>query len=230
MAEIVFGFGTSHTPMLNAQPEDWLHNFRQLDEKRSHRDKDGHPASYADLLTKADPRAQTVLNEAAAVERHARAQVGLQQVRDGLASARLDALIVIGDDQNEMFGTDNLPAILVCRGATIPNTPRHLSGPPRPEWNQRATAAFYNDPARDYPVDEGLADHLIASLSAADFDLATADRVNGEGEGHAVAFIHRRLMGAEPVPVVPVFLTPTIRRTSPRQSAAMPWARQSKRQ
>jgi hypothetical protein len=206
MAKIVFGFGTSHTPMLNSQPEDWLHNFRDIDQKRSHRDKDGNPVRYDDLLAKADPRAAAVLTEAAVAERHARAQAGLQRLRDELAAARLDALIVIGDDQNEMFGTDNLPAILIYRGQSIPNTPRHLGGPPRPEWNQRATAAFYNDPARDFPVDAALADHLIGALTAADFDIATADRVEGEGEGHAVAFIHNRLMGELPVPVIPVFL------------------------
>jgi hypothetical protein len=206
MAEIIFGFGTSHTPMLNATPEDWLNNFGELDQKRGHRDKDGNQASYADLLAKADPRAVAVLNETAVAERHARAQAGLQRLRDDLAAARLDALIVIGDDQNEMFGTDNLPAILIYRGETIANTPRHLGGPPRPAWNQKATAAFYNDPARDYPVDAALADHLIGALSQADFDISTADRTVGEGEGHAVAFLHNQLMGAEPVPVVPVFL------------------------
>ena len=206
MARIVFGLGTSHTPMLNSQPEDWLHNFREIDQKRSHRDKDGNPATYADLLAKADPRATAVLTETAVAERHARSQAGLQRLRQDLAAAGLDALIVIGDDQNEMFGTDNLPAILVYRGQTIANTPRHLGGPPRPAWNQRATAAFYNDPAREFPVDAALADHLIAALTADDFDIATADRTVGEGEGHAVAFIHNRLMDNTPVAVVPVFL------------------------
>jgi hypothetical protein len=206
MAEIVFGLATSHTPMLSATPEDWLHNFRTLDQKRAHRDKDGNHATYDELLAKADPRAAAVLSEGAVAERHGRAQAGLKRVRDALAAARLDALIVIGDDQNEMFGTDNLPAILIYYGPTIPNTPRHLSGPPRPDWNQRATAAYYNDPARDYPVASELALGLIRALNADGFDISSADGVKGEGEGHAVAFIHNRLMGAEPVPVVPVFL------------------------
>jgi 3-O-methylgallate 3,4-dioxygenase len=206
MAEIVFGFATSHTPMLNATPEDWLSNFGPLDQKRGHRDKDGNPVTYDELLTKADPRAAKVLNEAAVAERHAHAQAGLQKVRDELAAAKLDALIVVGDDQNEMFGTDNLPAILIYYGETISNTPRHLGGPPRPAWNQQATAAFYNDPARDYPVDAGLALHLIGCLNASGFDISSANKVTGEGEGHAVAFIHNRVMGAEPVPVVPLFL------------------------
>ena len=206
MAEIVFGLATSHTPMLNAEPEDWLSNFQTLDQTRAHRDKDGNSVTYDELLAKADPRAGAVLNQAAVAERHARAQAGLQRVRDRLAAARLDALIVIGDDQNEMFGTNNLPAILIYYGPTIPNTPRHLAGPPRAEWSQRATAAFYNDPARDYPVDSELARHLIGALSADGFDISTADSIPGEGEGHAVAFLHNCVMGAEPVPVVPLFL------------------------
>lgn len=206
MAQIVFGLATSHTPMLNAEAADWLSNFQTLDQKRGHRDKDGNPVTYDQLLSKADPRAAAVLNQAAVAERHARAQAGLQRVRDELAAARLDALIVVGDDQAEMFGTDNLPAILIYYGGTIPNTPRHLGGPPRPDWNQRATAAFYNDPAKDYPVDAALALHLIGALNGAGFDISSANKVNGEGEGHAVAFLHNRVMGAEPVPVVPLFL------------------------
>ena len=206
MAEIVFGLATSHTPMLNAEPADWLSNFQVLDQKRGHRDKDGNRVTYDELLAKADTRAAAVLNEAAVAERHARAQAGLQRVRDELAAAKLDALIVVGDDQAEMFGTDNLPAILIYYGETILNTPRHLGGPSRLDWNQRAAAAFYNDPAKDYLVDAPLALHLIGALNEAGFDISSADKVNGEGEGHAVAFVHNRVMQGEAVPVVPLFL------------------------
>jgi 3-O-methylgallate 3,4-dioxygenase len=40
------------------------------------------------------------------------------------------------------------------------------------------------------------------------FDVASSQRLpDGEGEGHAIAYVHRRVMDAEkPVPVVPIFL------------------------
>ena len=60
---------------------------------------------------------------------------------------------------------------------------------------------------RDYPVQANLALHLIESLMD-DFDLASSQRLpEGEGEGHAMAYIHRRVMDeTNPIPIVPVFL------------------------
>jgi len=208
MAEIVFGLGSSHTPMLNARAEDWLDKFEAIDRKRAHRDKAGDPADYDALLANADPRAAAALEKSVVDAKHARSQDGLARMGEALVQANLDVLIVIGDDQNELIGSDNLPAILVYRGETIPNTQRLRNPPPGlPDWYAAAMAAFYDDPARDYPVHTGLAEHLAASLVADDFDIATADRVSGEhGEGHAFAFVHRRLMPGGPIPVVPVFL------------------------
>ncbi|MDH4190463.1 MAG: extradiol ring-cleavage dioxygenase, partial [Betaproteobacteria bacterium] len=60
----------------------------------------------------------------------------------------------------------------------------------------------------DYPVEQGLARHLIAHLTDHDFDVSYAERLpREEGEGHAFAFVHQRLMRAgRSVPVVPVML------------------------
>jgi 3-O-methylgallate 3,4-dioxygenase len=60
----------------------------------------------------------------------------------------------------------------------------------------------------EYPVDAGLARYLATHLVASGFDAATSDRLpRGEGEGHAFAFVHRRLLrDAAKLAVVPVFL------------------------
>src|SRR5690606_4467573 len=88
-----------------------------------------------------------------------------------------------------------------------PNVPRHRMGPPGDAWFKRAQARFYDEPARNYPVDAALAEHLIRSLNAAEFDVSSASTVReGQGEGHAYGFVHRRLMQDPPIPVVPVFI------------------------
>jgi 3-O-methylgallate 3,4-dioxygenase len=48
----------------------------------------------------------------------------------------------------------------------------------------------------------------VETLSDADFDLAISKSLRaGEGEGHAMAYVHRHVMDASaPVPIVPVFL------------------------
>ena len=50
------------------------------------------------------------------------------------------------------------------------------------------------------------------------FDVASSKRLpEGEGEGHAVAYVHRRVMDAnKPVPVVPVFLNTYFPPNQPR--------------
>ena len=55
MAKIVLGAGSSHTPMLLAADET-LPRFQETDQKIKHRDKEGRPTTYAELLEKADPK------------------------------------------------------------------------------------------------------------------------------------------------------------------------------
>jgi len=212
MAEIVLGLGTSHTPMLNLEPEDWP-RFIELDRVRPHLHKDGRPATYDDLLAIADPRIRAEITPERFATRHAAAMAALARLADELRRAELDAAIVIGDDQHEIYHDGHLSSVLVYHGATIPNLPRRTTRPGadwtrRPAWSQRATARYYEpETARHYPVDGALARHLIAALVDQEFDIAVADALpEGEGEGHAFGFVHQRLMAEAVVSIVPVFL------------------------
>ena len=51
--------------------------------------------------------------------RHGEAMAAMARLRDDVAAARLDALIVVGDDQEELFHHDNMPAIGIYYGETI---------------------------------------------------------------------------------------------------------------
>ena len=113
MAQIVLGLGTSHTPMLNAALEDWLHNFASIDPNRVHRDKNGRQVGYDALLRQADPRAESWRDATIMTDRYRRAQDALRHLSETLADARLDSLIVIGDDQDELLHADNQPAFLI---------------------------------------------------------------------------------------------------------------------
>ena len=121
--------------------------------------------------------------------------------------AELDALIIVGDDQKELFYEDHLPSILVYYGDTIRNVPLspNFKGP---EWSRLATARYYEEKEpRDYPVAAPLALHLISELIDREFDIASSNGLApGHGEGHAHAFVRKRLMEDPDLPVVPVFL------------------------
>jgi hypothetical protein len=121
MARIILGIGTSHTPMLNVGVEDWL-RFEELDRRRSHRHKDGRPATYDELLALARPSLQAELAPEKLAERHSEAMAALGRLHRTLTAAKLDA-VVVGDDQKELCHDDHTPSVLVYRGDTIANLP-----------------------------------------------------------------------------------------------------------
>ena len=213
MASIVFGAGTSHTPMLNAAAEEWP-LFEQLDRQRPHLHTDGRRATYDELLAVAPASVRAELAPERHAWRHGEATAAVSRLRDGLAAAKLDAVIVVGDDQKEIYHEDNMPSVLVYRGETIPNVPNRTTRTPgpdwakRPAWAQRASARYYEESeTRHYPVDARLANHLIGALIDREFDVASATALpEGEGEGHAFGFVHQRIMKDVAIPVVPVFL------------------------
>jgi 3-O-methylgallate 3,4-dioxygenase len=185
-----------------------------------HRDKEGRPVTYGDLLEKADPKLADMVAPKNLVARQNVAREAAKRLRQALAAARLDALIVMGDDQNESYLEDCRPAFAVYYGETIRNnvtqhnTYRHL-----PEWYIKNRQGFFEaDKPRDYPVHSGLAIHLIETLMDLSFDLGASKRLpGGEGEGHAIAYVHRRVMEPDkPVAAVPVFLNTYFPPNQPR--------------
>src|SRR6195256_7010638 len=120
MAKIVLGMGTSHTPMLLASDET-LARFVETDQKIRHRDKEGRPVTYGDLLEKADPKLAHMVAPEHLVARQNVARTAAAHLRKAIAGAKLDALIVMGDDQNESYLEDCRPGLAVYFGDTIRN-------------------------------------------------------------------------------------------------------------
>jgi Catalytic LigB subunit of aromatic ring-opening dioxygenase len=209
MAEIVFAAGTSHTPMLLAADE-ILPRFVETDQKMRHRDKEGRPVTYGDLLEKADPQLADLVAPENLVARQNLARVAVRRLRDAVKAAALDALIVFGDDQNESYLEDCRPAFAIYYGDTIRNgNAQHSTYSHLPDWYVENRAGFFEpDGPRDYPVHAALSVHLIEFLLEAEFDVASSKSLRaGEGEGHAMAYVHRHVMDpAMPVPIVPVFI------------------------
>ena len=157
MARIVLGMGTSHTPMLNAPPTDWP-RFYERDSKRTNLlDVDGNLTTYEAQLKRAPADIDAQIAPERMQARHAAVEGAMSRLGDFLREAKLDALIVVGDDQDELYHSGNMPGMLVYYGETIPNVPL---GPDfkGPEWARRATARWYEEKEpRDYPVDAALA-------------------------------------------------------------------------
>jgi hypothetical protein len=220
MAKIVLGLGSSHTPMLLASNET-LSRFEETDQKIKHRDKEGRPATYAELLEKADPMMAAMVAPAELVARQNKVRAASAQLSKTLNSAKLDALIIMSDDQDEAYLEDNRPTFAIYYGETILNSNEQHEQYHRrfPEWYVKNRQGFFEEAKpRAYPVDAKLALHLIDWLMDNGFDPASSKRMReGEGEGHGMAYVHRRLMDpAKPIPIVPVFLNTYFPPNQPR--------------
>lgn len=206
MAKIVLGIGSSHTPMLNAPPSDWG-RFIELDRMRPHLTKEGRPVTYAELEQLAPAEVAAQLTQEVFARKHQQAMAQLERLAAVVRNAKIDAVVIVGDDQKELYHDDNMPSILVYRGETIRNVPPGVNTA-RPPWARQASAAYFERATpREYPVARELAEHLVAQLVESEFDVSSANQiVEGQGEGHAFGFVHNRLLRGQDLPVVPVFL------------------------
>ena len=207
MARLVAAFGSSHSIMLVSQREDWQHGFRDIDPKNPHYfDRAGNKTDYDALLAAAPADAEAMVTPQKMGERFDQAQAAMDEVRERIAAARLDVLIVVGDDQTELFRTTNNPAFAIYYGKTIRNGKSELAD--GDGWVKKARM-WRQEPGadRDYPVDSTMAEWLIRQLCERDFDITAMDGLErGQFEGHAFSFIHRRYLQGTELPVIPVIV------------------------
>ena len=213
MARLAAAFGSSHSVMLAAELPDWLRGFRQSDLRMKYYDRQGKPRSYDDVLAAAPANIAELLGDDAVTARYNEVQAAMKRMRAEIAQANLDALVIVGDDQHELFKDQHMPSIGIYYGESIRNVARanakRFNWPE--EWYNRAQMRRYEDDAdADYPCHKALALRLIEGLIEREFDIAAvAGLADGQNEGHAYSFIHRWYLkgeGARMLPVVPIFL------------------------
>ena len=218
MGDIVLGIGTSHSPLLNSPPEDYPKHAEIDASGRKLIDKNGRPCTYGELLAQADPSIAQQIEPTVLEGRSDRCTANIARLSRDLAAAKLDALIVIGDDQHEQFFDDNMPAILIYWGETIENNVLRMAEDAPLFWRKARSQYHEEQGTRQYPVASALALHLIEHLMGNGFDIAQSKRLSKEhGEGHAFGFVHRRMMTDDTiVPIVPVALNTYFPPNQPR--------------
>jgi Catalytic LigB subunit of aromatic ring-opening dioxygenase len=207
MAEFAAAFGSSHSVMLVCQEDDWIGKFPPYDKRMMHHDFNGDLISYDDLVVEMRDHAAPLITPDAISKRWHKTQAAMDHMRDELRGAALDALIIVGDDQHELFTPQHNPAIAIYHGETIRNTPARTDLAPD-DWYRRAQQRRKEDGAPvEYPVHAELALHLIKGLATRDFDISAISALTeGQSEGHAYSFIHRRYLKGHPLPIVPIFV------------------------
>ena len=165
MARLVAAFGSSHSIMLVSQREDWQHGFRAIDTKNVHYyDQQGNKTDYDALLALAPAGAEAMVTPEKMGERFDAAEAAMDQLSQRIQDAKLDVLLIVGDDQTELFRTTNNPAFAIYYGETIRNTAREPASP-SDSWVKSARMWRHEPEAdREYPVQSDLAEWLIRQL------------------------------------------------------------------
>lgn len=225
MAEIVLGIGTSHSPMLSLPSELWgEYAERDMGNPMLLSLEDGSTKTYQELLDAADPAIAKRLTPEVFQAQYEACQKAINTLESALTEADPDAVIIVGDDQEELFFDDNMPLFSIYWGDTMHLTPRAFGENASPAT--KASMWGYGDVEMDVPVDAELGLHLIQSLVEADFDIAQSRYLNEQSGGavgpigylskqlvtkprpqampHAYAYVVKRIMNNKIRPIVPL--------------------------
>ena len=208
MARIVLGMGASHTPLLTLGAEQWAHRAA-VDYSNSRLNmSDGRWLSYDELLAEVGPVHKEVVTPTVLQEKAQRCDAALDRLADALEEANPDVVIIIGDDQAELFTDGNQPVIALFHGEDIVMNGKY-GDEDLPDWMQRMGRGYLMDNNHRVHGSPQFALSLIAGLMDAEIDVAAIAKVEDDGNagfGHAYGFIVKRLFRNRRIPVVPVLL------------------------
>lgn len=175
---IVSAFATSHAYTFQ-EPETW--DQRRGRSQASVARKAGRPASDT-----REARAETLEDSRS---RYAHIRDAHRTIRERLVRAKVDAVLMIGDDQTENFGSDNLPQLLVYTGGDYVAD----------DWDRKKTARVSNHPE--------IARKLVEGCLEEGFDVGYSTAFK---DGKLVSHAHVEpilfLVQESGTPVVPVFV------------------------
>ncbi|MEX2598467.1 MAG: hypothetical protein WD533_02310 [Dehalococcoidia bacterium] len=230
MAEIVLGIGTSHSPMLNQPADIWPEHAKfDLKSRELAFPPSGNVLSYETALERADPAVATLIKQERFDEQHARCQAAIAKLAESMKAANPDVVVIISDDQDELFFEDNMPMFSVYWGDTVRTYKRN---PPEtaPIASRSAAWGFGDD--LEIPVRSDLGRHIVDHMVQNDFDVSHftyfKEQYGGKvvrryptedgetdharetqprrmGLPHGYGFVVKRIMENNPIPLVPIF-------------------------
>jgi Catalytic LigB subunit of aromatic ring-opening dioxygenase len=208
MARIVLGLGASHTPLLTLDSAQWAHRAAVDYANPKLNLSDGRWLNYAELLAEVGPRYEAVITPETLDRKAQVCSAALDRLADTLAAANPDVVIIIGDDQAELFSPSNQPVIALFHGEEIITSDKY-GHDESPDWVRTMGRGYLMDESHRLPGAPALAIELIQGLMDEGIDVATLADVKDpktSGFGHAYGFIIKRLLRGRRIPVVPVLL------------------------
>jgi 3-O-methylgallate 3,4-dioxygenase len=185
MAQVVLGIGTSHTPQISVEADEWP-NLGKTEQVSPHIPQDLEEQLQVEVFR----------------DKHARVQSAIKQLGQHLRGGNVDAIVIFGDDQHEQFNDDNMPAVAIYHGDQVEVHER--TARPGGRFPQ---LKLLEKTRPEYPNHAALAKHLISSLTEQEFEVSRVNTLNAErGIGHAFSFLYQRLWPDCDVPIVPIMI------------------------
>src|SRR4051794_25851892 len=103
MAKIVAAFGTSHSTMQFSTLENWQSLFDHVDCRAPINDFEGEPRSFDELVKSTPPGAAENISKPTIARHHKAVHDAMDRLHGDIAKASLDVMIIVGDDQREIF-------------------------------------------------------------------------------------------------------------------------------
>jgi hypothetical protein len=175
---VVGAFATSHAYTFQ-EPETW--DTRRERSKSNVSKKTGRPASDT-----AQAQAETLEDNR---RRYAPIRDAHGKIRERLAAANADAVLLIGDDQAENFTADNMPQLLVYTGED------YIAD----DWDRKHTARISNEPE--------IARKLVVGVVEEGFDVCWSNRFKDDkllSHAHTEPILY--LVRDSGIPVIPLFV------------------------
>lgn len=232
MATFVGAIGTSHSPPMFLEVPFWEKHSEITDRKNPEliSPRTGKVTAYADLVREVngDPAVLDELRPEVFAAKYERMQRGAERLREIVRELAPDRVMVVSDDQEELFFDDNMPSLSIYWGESwrlLPWKSHRPGAHPLFETFQRG----WGDREADVPVDARMGEYLIQGLIQKDFDIAhfrylrlepyggsigpsgfvTERRERApskKGVPHGFAYVVKSVLDYQPIPMVPVFL------------------------
>ena len=209
MAKIVLAMATTHGPQLHTTVEQWQLRVK-ADKARKHPFRDGL-YGFDELVAMRHGEGLDARSSLEAQRNyHARCHTAMEKLADKWESAGAEIAVILGNDQNEIYETDQLnPAFMVYFGEIIPSYPQ--SDEVKKNMAPGIAEAEHGHAAQSYTEYLGVPElgmHIIKTLIEHEFDVAASKvwpRQASNGASHAFGHIYRQVMRDRVVPNVPIY-------------------------
>lgn len=213
MGRLIAGMGMAHSFMVLVDGEVWP-KFGEADHHSTLLvDTSGKKVTFQELESRNGDRYAAEAETPNLVRQAKNAQASIARLRAETEELKPDVIVVIGDDQMELLGPANMPALSIFYGDRL-QTKQSSSlarirdiAPGDPLYP--ALEGYGIDKPRVWPGAPDVALHLIKCLLEQNFDVGAMNAVADPeiaGIGHAFGIIAMRLMGETKIPMVPVLV------------------------